>query len=519
MQVKRLQSGFLDTMDPQMSKRGDGWLERPVLMIYDGEFESMDGPVTVTQEHVRKMVDSMNSMRARFLRFTGLDATPLRFCPPMQLDHNLSATLTVGRVVGPAWLGELELEDGSKRLGGFAWARVLGEENCEKVEDGRWIHVSIGGDLDAGKLNELSFVPFPAVKHAAMLSRFKSDPPAHEPADDPKGDTPESGDPTLSTTPEGEAMSYKQAKALMEKYEKCRKKLASSHPDEDDEKREERLASLSEDDVERLSKEHDDEEAARLAAEPEDENKEKLSSEEPSDEEKEKKETQAKRLAALTEAQTRLSGALASIRLAEKKASIGVRLSRLRASGKITPAEIKKMDLDGMAGKSDDVVNAVLESYEQRQPVIDPRVYGSINADNAAEIVRRVQFAKKEKEVFGRMAARNPTMKKAAESRLSETSDEEEIAENIRTQVDERQALSETEMGELQIIHRCLEEGKSDEAKMKLGEYLARVKTRLESGTPADDGQEHHLAALAAARKEVETLFSEAVEAAKGLQV
>lgn len=586
----------------------DVYVERPCLLVYDGEFESMDGEVTITAAQVKRLVRNFNSFSDKFKRFTGLQVVPLKDCPPMQLDHAVTADKTVGRVVGPLWEAEIEIEDDATgeiktRVGAFGWTRVLGRENVEKVNDGRWIHVSVGADFGKGKLNELSFTPFPAAPHAALLSRFRmkkntrlsegnpvepseaekatqevlarkaaegdgggGDQPGAQPAqgtksvtritieeesgpnpggdvetttaEPPKNDkTPGSGDPALAN--KGDDMSYKASKARMEVYEKCRTKLAEQNPDESDEQREERLASMSFEDAERMAAgesgdpapgggepqkvdetqmaEGDGEDKPTPAQDGDDVKKDPPAELEgddgnagASDEENKKKLDRLAKLSALKEQNTKLSSALKMVRLAEKKAKLGARLSGLRMSGKITPAEIKKINIDELVGKSNEAVEAVLLSYSQRQPVIDPRIYGTTAATDIGSLSKQMRFAQKEAEVMARSSIHKATKKNLSKKgvRLSETETEDAIAERVRNQVaEDRHGVSGSHLGELQIIHRCMEEGDLEGAKTKLGEYMTRLKPAEEVEQPSDTDGEKHLSALAETIKPVEDLI------------
>jgi hypothetical protein len=150
---------------------GDSFLEKEAMLVYPGTFQSMDGEVVITDEHVSKLADTHNSFLSKVKRLaTG--EIPLRDCPPVQLDHQPTAVNTVGRVIGELSVRDAEV-DGQSVKALFGKVRILGRENVEKVRDGRWIHLSIGADLEKGKLNELTITPFPAAAQAAMLGKRK----------------------------------------------------------------------------------------------------------------------------------------------------------------------------------------------------------------------------------------------------------------------------------------------------------------------------------------------------------
>jgi hypothetical protein len=501
------------------------------MLVYTGKFIAMDGEVEVQERHVRNLVGRFNSWSEKVKRMLGVDTLPIHYQPPMQLDHNVSAQVTVGRVIGPLWLETINLagDDSPMRLAACGMIRIIGEENIQKVNDGRWVHVSVGCDFETGKLSEVSFVPFPAAPHAALLSAARMG-----------GQNEQVTNVTDNT--EGVPMSYHEAKKRMEMYEKCRKRMMSKSPEETEEQREEKLAKMTEDEAVAMAAEHDEEEKTRLAAEqkPDADGSESAMSEQADDKDKDKngqtnlsapntaeknasdeeKMKKQVRLAKLQENNTKLSAALKTVHMAQKKATISTRLSALRSSGKVTPAEIKSLKIDEMAEKSDEVVNAMLQTFETRQPVIDPRVYGTIGAESAEGLARLARFKSKEDEVRARMSkGKAMTKTKSFSARMSETSEEEKVAEEIRNQVAATNPeMPDSQFGELHIIHKMMQESKHEEAMTKLGEFLGRVRTS--DGGPAvpSEESERHLSALAEARKVVEDVLADNERLAKELQ-
>src|SRR3990172_904024 len=151
-----------------------GYLDKPVMLVYCGKFESMDGPVEIKDEDIDNLASNHNSFLSKLSRLaTG--ELPLKHAPPIQLDHSTSARDTVGRLVGDLKIGEHTLEDGSKVKSLLGTARILGRDNIERVQDGRWAHVSMGADLETHKLTELTITPFPAAGEASLLSRKKTE--------------------------------------------------------------------------------------------------------------------------------------------------------------------------------------------------------------------------------------------------------------------------------------------------------------------------------------------------------
>lgn len=160
----RLLSGEFETKESTQDSELS--IDRKVMLVYCGQFESMDGPVEIKDEHIDSLAKNHNDLMTKLAGLAGKDI-PLKNCPPIQLDHSVSARDTVGRLVGPLEVGE---HNGKKAL--YGTMRIMGKENVERVKDGRWTNVSIGADLDSAKLTELSITPFPAAPDAAMLSRL-----------------------------------------------------------------------------------------------------------------------------------------------------------------------------------------------------------------------------------------------------------------------------------------------------------------------------------------------------------
>jgi hypothetical protein len=156
-----------DTSDPAV-------LERDVLLVYAGKFQSMDGEVEITDDHIDKLASAHNSMLSKLAKLVGGQSS-LKVYPPVQLDHSTSARDTIGRLVGDVKVGEHVTADGQKSKALFGKVRFLGKENVEKVKDGRWAHVSIGADLENPKIQELTITPFPAAAEASLLSKRRLD--------------------------------------------------------------------------------------------------------------------------------------------------------------------------------------------------------------------------------------------------------------------------------------------------------------------------------------------------------
>lgn len=167
--ITRLLSGAFEA--EQKLDEGGASIEKKAMLVYTGSFESLDGPVDITDEDLTKLAENHNGFLAKMSRLAG-GGTPLKFAPPIQLDHSTSAKDTVGRLVGNLELGTHKLEDGTEVKALMGNVKILGKENVEKVQDGRWTHLSIGADLSSHKITELTITPFPAAAEASLLNRM-----------------------------------------------------------------------------------------------------------------------------------------------------------------------------------------------------------------------------------------------------------------------------------------------------------------------------------------------------------
>lgn len=167
MLVRLKESG---SIDPKESHEGDSEtsIERRAMLVYAGTFDSMDGEVIVKPEHIRSLVKNHNSVLSKVKRLAS-GTVHLKHYPPIQLDHSTSARDTIGRLVGDLSVDDHETPEGKKVPAVFGMVRFLGKENVERVNDGRWTHLSIGADFDKGTVSELSVTPFPAAKQASLL--------------------------------------------------------------------------------------------------------------------------------------------------------------------------------------------------------------------------------------------------------------------------------------------------------------------------------------------------------------
>jgi hypothetical protein len=342
------------------------------MLCYAGKFASVDGDVEITADHLAHIVERHNGKIERLK-----ESIRMSDYPPVQLDHSTSARDTVGRLMGPLELGE---HDGNVAL--FGHVKILGADNWERVLDGRWTHLSIGADLESGELMELTITPFPAARNAILL-------------------TSKGANMVIKETDE-------EMKKRLAKEEEDKAKL-SADGDEDDKTK------LGD---EKITIEHDADGDGKLPsdklASEEEEDKAKLSAEE-EDEEK-KKEEDEKSKTELSAAITSMKKKTDAVRLALRKTNLAARFTRLRAQAKVTPAELKKIDFVKLAAANDVTIEAVVQSYENREPVIRTGQLGTIKAMSAAELSKKTQLTQLEQECRANMSSvRNNGVKLSSE--------------------------------------------------------------------------------------------------------
>jgi len=413
----------------------DGGKDRDAMLVYEGEFESMDGPVNVTKDHIELLVKNHNEKLAKLG-----NKAKMRDYPPIMLDHSTSARDVVGRLVGPIALGWHEDKPAI-----YGKVRILGKENIERVEDGRWTHLSIGADLETGTMHELTITPFPAAANAALLSQEAAMAKKKLGSTDaPKGVT--SGEPTDE------------------------KKL-STDKDEDDKTK------LSEDEP-KLEGDTDPKPAhptegipggVRGSDEPKDGEKlegdcpkgKKLSEDEDEDDKEE-----------MSKLSSGFRSKASTLRLALRKSSIHARLSALKAEAKVTPAEMKKIDLARLASATDATVEAVLDSYKARQPVIHTGIFGSIKAESAAQLAARVkgkEIAKLEAESRARFSSL-----KNNKTKLSGVPMDESTSSMGNMPVEQNVEMTDDESA-FDAFAKMIREGKDEDARQMFKQFAQKM--------------------------------------------
>lgn len=516
MAIVRLQAiGSIEVPGTKVETDSADSIERMALLVYAGDFDSADGPVKVTPEQLAGLVANHNSALSKVARLAG-GAVRLKDCPPVQLDHSTSARDTIGRLMGDIILGDHIAEDtGVKVSAVYGRLRILGRENVERVNDGRWTHLSLGADFERGKLVELTMTPFPAAASASLLTSKKDRKEVY--CDYPDGkikctveideatgkyhalvDGKEVGDGFVSKETAVEetkkvvqaklAPIPKEATTNMESGEMNVTKLKGylvghkkmTEKDADDQ-------------IVHLSKLEGAEDMKKLVAEVAEWNK--------------------TRLAAV---KTGFADSVSKARLEASQGRILTRLSKLRAEGKITPAEVKKMDLVKLASSSDKDIELVLKTYDDREPVIIPGQFGTIKGTELSQLgagAGKEKVSKLEAETRANM----PLLKRADEAKTklnSEHADnrtEDTTPPPVTVDADkDGMAYFETEYGE---ISKMMADGKHGEAKERLKAYM--TKHLAMRGGHADhlstsaEETERHLSALAENMTKMQAQFDE----------
>ena len=273
-------------------------------------------------------------------------------------------------------------------------------------------------------------------------------------------------------------------KKLAAEVEEHEKKMSEK---EDEDKKE--MAEETDDEKKEMSKEEEDEK--KSLAEKEDEEKEEMESAE-----KEKK------LSAARERIVRLSSdfrkAFEVSQLAAKKGRILSRLSSLKASAKITPAEIKKIDVEKLASQGSETVDLVLKTYEDREPVIMTGALGSIKADELHKLSSEIRMSRLEAETRKNMSLLKHTVK----TKMQEGQAPEEVSIHVDTTPHVHQEMAKC-YGD---VCKMMDEGKLAEAKELLKKYMMKPESEGRMDMVEHDKQ---LSALAEESIKMQNKFDE----------
>jgi hypothetical protein len=244
-----------------------------------------------------------------------------------------------------------------------------------------------------------------------------------------------------------------------------------------------------EDDEEDEDEEKKELKRKKLAAE-EDEKKEK--------EEKEKKEKEEKNKTEMSGAMSNFKSKTAAFRLALRSANLRTRFASLRTFGKVTPAELKKIDFNELASANDQTIEAVLKSYENRQPVILMGQHGSSKGIDAAKVAKDATMARLEAETRANMRFTN----KNATSTVKMNEGTSAVS-STKIEVDNENSDHEEMWGK---ILSCLASGDENGAKEM---FFKSCKMEMKPKGPQID--EESMANLMGAFAEIETEFTNIV--------
>ncbi len=513
MKLVRLEAGsFVDKVS-KLEGETPSFVDKRAMLVYAGQFESMDGPVEIADDHVSKLCENYNTRISSVSMSEGSPESMREFAP-VQLDHSTSATMTVGRLIGPLEIGDYDL-DGKKVKALFGRLRVLGKENVEKVMDGRWTHLSIGADLEGGRINELTITPFPAAPNAAMLSKLAST-TYHGKRKGTEfkimkdggrfywkvGGT--SGGNTYAT--EFEAIKAAESAidggqlssgGSMDK-EKMKKHLMEHHK-------------MSAEDADKKMSEMDDAAMSQLSAEV-DEHEKKMAAE---SEDKEKEAKMAAKKAKVIALSKGLKVSSGKIRLEARKASISSKLSAMFKEGRLTAADRKGIDVTKLAALDDSGLETVLSALGALQPRVDTSVRGTTKAESVTKIREKYRLARMEFESRLNM----PSKREEAKTRLAKLSEEESkevkaAEEGTTVHIDTTpHAHYEMAYGE---VCKMLDEGRDKEA------VKAAIKKMMDESKPQDEKMgaseesEKRMSALADEVKQMQTQFQELIELMSG---
>ncbi len=298
---------------------------------------------------------------------------------------------------------------------------------------------------------------------------------------------------------QGEGMDKEKLKAHLKKKgmseEEADKHLASC-----DEEKMKKLAAEAEEDDKKMAAD-EKEKADKLAAE-EKEKAEKLAAEE--NEEKEK----AARMSAAKLGFTRLAKGMkkgfSSAKLEARKNGIAQRLSALRATNKLTPAEQKNIDVVKLSAKSDLEVSAFFSAFEAREQIVPLGQFGSAKAEPVAKIaVERKKLSRKQEHLNNM-----PFTKSALGDRLGK--EVPEPAPVVRMTVDPAAGDVENLNSRFASVCKMMDEGKREDALNALKGWMESQRYASDDGVVGDESMAR-MSALAEENKKLQNQFEELV--------
>lgn len=512
------------------SQEADDFIERRAMLVYAGQFESAEGPVTVTNDQIKNLVTNHNSNLSKLKRLIS-GKTPLRHYPPVQLDHSTSARDTVGRLVGDVLEGEFAMEDGHNVPAVFGTLRILGKENVERVKDGRWTDLSLGADFERGMIAELTITPFPAAVGSAMLSAKKR---SEVYCDYPNGTIKVTVDLDEATGKYHAAIDGKEVgdgfvtkETAVEAAQKVVQEKIAPVPGADesgDTMDTQRLKGYLVGFKKMVEKDADDH-LVKLSKPEHSDDLKKLIAEESAWDKTEKDARVAKLTAAregITKLSTEFKTSVDKAKLEAAQGRIVSRLSKLRADGKVTPAEIKKMDITALSARTQNEIDLIMKTYDNREPMVMTGQVGTTKGSALSQLADKDK-AKSRLEAETR-ANMSLLAKSGAKTQLSNEHTEsvgrtEEQAPPPVVEDKDKDNMSyfEAEYGEMS---RLFGEGKHDEAKSRLKAYMSKhlASGGMQSGTDClSADSEKHLSALAENVATMQAKFDELIKLSQDL--
>lgn len=405
--------------------------ERDAVLVYPGVFKTMTGEVvTVTPADIDRLCGDRQDVYTKLL--AGGDVTYDQLAP-IQTDHSRSSWDTVGRVMR-TFKG---IYKGQKAL--YGRLRFLGEDAVSRAKDGRWTHLSVAANFETGFLKELTVTPFPAAGGAILLSE---------------------GDPMnpklVAYLMKAKNLSEADAtKALTEMTEECRNDLVKlsegTDPGTGDGPRPLGDAVTPPPAAEVTP--------AAVATPPA---KELGGADDPA----------VKKFAA---ARGKISELARNLRRGSKDlgrdvrvAQLSERFSALRSEGKISPAEVKKVDVVKLSEASPEAQELVLKSYADRQPVIFMGQYGTTVAPSATTALRKTVDDKMLAEM-----AQDMKFSSSAVKHLAEEAAPSAPGTNGSMNLTDSGVPQASAMNHFKHLSKLMEEGKHDECKSYLMKCLS----------------------------------------------
>lgn len=134
-------------------------------------------------------------------------------------------------------------------------------------------------------------------------------------------------------------------------------------------------------------------------------------------------EEKEKKLSSARKQLTKLSGDFRSsaklMQLTAKRGKILTRLSKLQAEAKLTPAEVKKINVVELSAKSDEAVEAVLKSYADREPVLPVGQVGSRKAESISRFSANKKMSELEQRTRSNMSFLSQVQRNNRDARLA----------------------------------------------------------------------------------------------------